>query len=509
MNPIARLQKFPKPLLIWDCQKIHYRRLVDIYSKDGAYVDNSDTGTGKTPMTLAIAKTFDLNIFVVSPKSTLSNWRTSSATYGIGVIKVISYASLHGSEDRELNHEFLIRKGKEFYPTKKFKDAVRKGLLLVFDECQNIKNDNPQFAAAYALAKCVIKMSRKHSLKSGVALLSATPIDKKDHTISLLKMLGIITSFKLHDKNGALLGLQEAIDYARELDPQTTNFIASQPVNKASAYDILLELYVNVIKKYVSSALPPIITNKDAKNGYYDFPETDLILLKKGIEMLSLASRSCRSIPDALVTEKKKSNNITTALIIIEKAKTNTMVRLARQQLEADPNCKVLLYFKYLENINAAAQALSDYSPLKIIGCSTEDERTDDRAKFQANSNKYRVLISNPQVSGVGVELDDKFGGHERYMYMIPNYYFIDSHQTAGRICRAGSKSIGHIRFVYSKAFPIESSIINAMMRKNRVIRAVIDDPDRTIVLPGEYGIEIEGCTDKDEHTEYSKLWQT
>ncbi len=61
---------------------------------------------------------------------------------------------------------------------------------------------------------------------------------------------------------------------------------------------------------------------------------------------------------------------------------------------------------------------------------------------------------------------------------------------------------------VYAKALPIEYSLINSTVCKNKVLRSVIDDPDRKIILPGEYEIEIEGIPNELVYTlhEYSQI---
>ena len=52
----------------------------------------------------------------------------------------------------------------------------------------------------------------------------------------------------------------------------------------------------------------------------------------------------------------------------IESAKVSTVIRLARQQLQADPNCKVILYLNYHESLDEIMIALKDYNPLRVDG---------------------------------------------------------------------------------------------------------------------------------------------
>lgn len=508
--------KYTNKVVIREHQKQHYLKLIDILENYFAYLDNSDTGTGKTPMVFAIAQTFDWELVVVCLKSNISDWRNMAEKYGVKIKLIITYQSLQGIDGKQPKHGLLTRKDKKFTPTEQFVQWAKNGLLLVFDEVQKVKNDNAELASAHALVKCIVEEAR-NGAQSRIALLSATPIDKMEHSSSLLKMLGIITSDKLYEYDRSnkmynLHGLKEAFEFCKRLDPIRTKYTMSQTINRTNVNKICTELYVNIIKKHLSSAMPPIVVHKDAKNGYYDFVEKDLEKLKKGIDMLSYAINYKYDIDRA----GKSSNwgDITTALTIIESAKVNTMIRLAKEKLDTNPNCKVVLYFKYLNNISNAYELLKDYGALYVDGSKNEQERKNARVSFQADNNNYRVIISNAQVNGIGVELDDITGNHPRYMFMIADYRVIEAHQSAGRICRAGSKSVGTIRFVYSKKYPIETSIINAMVRKSQLVRDVIIDQNKDILLPGEYGLEIEGLDDinlisTDPKYEYfKKIWE-
>lgn len=480
-------------------QKEHYLKLVDVVENNYAYIDNSPTGTGKTIITLSLCKTFGWPLMVVALKSNLVMWESLAKKYDIEIKCILSYQSLQGVVGKNIKHGLLTRNGSHFKVTDKFKNWVKQGLLVVFDECQKLKNDNLLLASCHELVIEIVKQCNKNSA-SRIGLLSATPFDKLEHSSYILKMCGIITEPKLYEyqrnnKSYRLIGLQQAFDWCDKINPQQTRFIMRQAINRTTINKICIELYINIVKDYLSSAMPPTKFVKDAKNGYYNFSDDDNELLEQGISMLSKATNYCPK-----TNKTSKTNNwseTTNALIIIEKSKVNTMIRLTREKLDNDPNCKVVLFFKYLQNISFVYKNLKKYGSLYIDGSKNEQERKRARDFFQENNNNHRVIISNTQVNGIGVELDDKFGNHPRFMFMIPDYALIHSHQAAGRICRAESKSIGTIRFVYSKKHPIETNILNAMLRKTRIVRDIIIDINKDILLPGEYGIEIEGISDQ------------
>ena len=73
---------------------------------------------------------------------------------------------------------------------------------------------------------------------------------------------------------------------------------------------------------------------------------------------------------------------------------------------------------------------------------------------------------------------------------------------------RAKSESDNIVRFVYSKLYPEETSIINAMTTKGKIFRQMSNDLDRKIKYPNEYEVEIEGATPENIH-QFLELWST
>jgi hypothetical protein len=143
--------------------------------------------------------------------------------------------------------------------------------------------------------------------------------------------------------------------------------------------------------------------------------------------------------------------------------------------------------------MNDSFNLLKNYNAMILNGDIVQNsERDKIIERFQRDDNKYRVLISNPKVGGVGIDLDDKTGKHPRYMYIAPSYMFIDQFQGTGRIHRKDTKSKATIRFVYSREFPWENGILDSMANKSKVARDMILSQNTNILFPGELDEEIE-----------------
>ena len=482
----------PQAVEIKPHQVEHFQRIVDILSREYSCIDVSPFGAGKTHIMFAVAATFGLNMGIVAPKSTINNWKKWAKIYGINIVFIITYQKLRGQECYDLRHGLLTRVEGEYQTTDLFDQCVKSNLLLVFDEFHNLKNDNTQLASAHALVKGLVRLVRAgHTAR--IALLSATPCETRESVTSVLKMAGIILSDKLHEYNKSskeyiLVGIQEAIDKCRRYDPDETLAITCRPVNKASSKTICYELYSRILKKYIVSSMPPppIDAEKISRNYYILMPDNDVERLKNGL-LLFKSATNYRHETQEVDLSGTNWGDVTTSRMEIDSAKIDSVCRLAMNDLHENENCKVIIYCNYTRDTERAYHLLGRYSPLILTGSATEKQRIDIIGKFQEDSNTYRVMIATLKVGGVGIDLDDKYGSRPRIMYILPSYFFTDQLQSTGRIHRIGTESTATVYFVYSRAFPYETGILNSMANKSQVVRNMVTKEHSTIKLPGEY----------------------
>lgn len=481
----------PSPVEIQPQQVDHFRRIIQILNHEYGYLDVSPFGAGKTHITFAVAATFKLNMIVIGPKSTLNNWKRWAQIYGVNLIGIMTYQSLRGQSEN-LNHNLLKKVNGEYVATELFDQCVQSGLLLVFDEYHNLKNDNTQLASAHALVKSLVRLVRMGH-KARIALLSGTPCDVKDYVTSTFKMLGIILSDKLYNYNRSskkyeLIGIQEAISKCNEYDPDETMAISCRPVNKTTAKTICYDLYIRVLKRFVVSSMPPppIDAAKDAKNLYILMPDKDVERLKKGILLFKSATNYRHEIQEVDLSGVNWGD-VTTSRREIDSAKIPSVCRLAQHKLETIKHSKVLIYCNYKRDMKTAKYLLARYNPLVMDGSTSEKQRLQITTAFQADTDEFRVIISNPKVGGIGIDLDDKFGSRPRFMFLLPSYFYTDQYQSTGRIHRIGTMSKATIYFIYSRAFPYETGILNSMANKSQVVRNMVTDEQVDIKFPGDY----------------------
>lgn len=480
----------PIPVEIRPYQEAHFNRMTEILSREIGVIDTSPFGSGKTHIQFALCTAYKLNMMVFCPKSTISNWKKWGKIYGVNIMCIMSYQSLRG-QNNKVNHGLLNVVNGEYIGTELLDQYIKTGVMMVFDEYHNLKNDNTQIASAHALVKSLVRMTRM-GYNGRVSLLSRTPCTEKESVISTFKMLGIILSDNLYNYNKSKkkykrVGIQEAIDKCNKYDVDETLSVTCRPLNRTTARTICYDLYVRVIKRFFVSSMPPppIETTKITKNLYILMPDRDVERLKKGLLLFKSATNYDLETQQVNMTGSK-FGDITTSRMEIDSAKIWSVCRYAQTLLATNKKCQILIYCNYKRDIDAAMYLLAKYSPMFMHGQTSEKDRDVIMNNFQLPTEQHRVLISNPKVGGIGVDLDDKFGDRPRIMFILPSYFFTDQLQTTGRHHRDGTKSLATVYFVYSRAFPYETGILNSMARKTAVVKNMVLSGD-DVKYPGDY----------------------
>ena len=509
LNDVPTFQVPNSNILLFDYQVEAYQKACSIFQTEPAYLDTSKMGSGKTVLTLAVSATFGMSLIIVCPLGMINTWKREADKYGIEILKILTYDSLRGSKTNPPKHGMLkINEDGSYSARKSFISLCQtSSILFVIDEVHKVKDPN---TASLHAAHCLVKTIIEVNASSRIALLGETPLDKPEFVGSILKLLGIVLTDKMYMYNYStreydLDGILDVIDKAKEYDKKLAKELIEPVYFERPTIDKLsLDLYVQIIKPYVSFAMQRPAADckflKICRNGYFDMTPEDVEELREGVSMLSRATKF-RPDSNTINLGPRSMPAVMRAMTYIERAKVNTSIRLARETLLENPQAKVLLFFSFIDDMKKATDALSEFDPLLMYGETKTSERSEIEEKFQRPTDEFRLLISNPVVGGVGINLDDRDGNWPRTMFIIPSYYFINLQQCTGRIYRpATTRSDARIFFIYSKDFPHEVSIIDSLFRKAQVLRSIknINDSDP---LPGEYISWFEGEGDRLEHT--------
>jgi hypothetical protein len=494
-------KKFEK-IVLSDAQRVLVDKSKEVLSQFIACFNLSIMGSGKTYTTSVTGMELDYeNMVVFCPSAVEKKWKQMASDYGVPLTVVTSYESLRSKKGSQPTHGLLKRDDSEKKPvftvTKKFKRMVEEGVLLVCDESQKIKNkSSAMYDAVRALTTHVILSGGA----SRIMLLSGTPFDKEEQVISMMRLLGFIRSdiLKIYNKETnelRLLGAQELIDFCMDIDEETTSeMVDSYRFTDKNVPTFCYKLFQDVIKPNIAVEMPPpeMRENIDCMDGYYNLPQDDSVALKSAITNLRSAAQF--NVKTGKTNYDGKSfGAITKSLIAAEGAKLNTIARLAYFDLEENPKCKVVIGVNYVRSIEELSRVLAFANPLVLHGRIHKDKRFATIQKFQEANSKHRLLITNIRVSSSGIDLDDKNGNFPRKVYVVPNYSIQDLQQFTGRFVRMDTRSSASIRFVYGRCGVLESSILNALARKNKVMSETLNNQvEAGIRFPGGYDREEE-----------------
>lgn len=498
---VGMITNIIQPLQLRETQLAHFQRTSNILNKFYFYVDGSEMGTGKTYIAAGHAISRKLPVIIICPKAARQNWLDVCALYGVSFWNlpetggVITYETLRSVKKHQPRHGLLQRDDSgdtpQFYATSTFAQIVQAGVLLIFDECQKLKNTSDQYHAAKALMRQIYHTGGL----SRAAFLSGSSMDKPEQAKNFMRLVGFIEQRNLYSKIQGRVRLEGVDDlhiWAKRIDAEALqSFILAHPFKstRVGSVDYVFQLYADVIRPGVMSIMPSLKLDKSVKNGYYRLEPQDELEYSQAIASLANAV-FYNPETGTVIRTKENMGAITTAQIRLQKAKMNAMARKVREILTSNPNSKVILYVDYYVVIDYLLQALSEFNPLELTGRISENSRNDTISRFQEQNANHRLIIGNPIVGGLSVNLHDIVGLFPRYTYMMPGYRINELHQATGRTSRDGLIGRATIRFVYGLSGSRENNILSALARKGEVMQKI--HVEQGALFPNEYESEFE-----------------
>ncbi len=479
----------------------HFKRLVSYLMKSVFCVDTSETGAGKSYVAIAIATYFQFKqIVIVCPATATSVWNKLINEFSLPVILITTYESLSSKVNCQPKHGFLKRNDIEgkvsFNPTDAYLKIINEGVFVIFDEFQKLKNESSNM---YKAAKAMIHpFVVSVSTISRLILVSASPFDKSNHPINMLKYVGVIRSYRLftfHKETNhlELQGAQELVDFCNKYNPIVTQQIINQnPWSKKNVQDVCYLLYVNNLQKHITSSMPqPTKTfTKDVFNGYYVMRDKDKIEYIEGIKALH-ASLKYNKDTEGVNLKNMNLGVVTKSCMKIDRSKTYNLYRKVVDTLENIPNSKVIISVNFIFSIRALKRNLARYDPIIFTGSTTKSQREALISEFQEHNLNRRLFISTLRTGSVSVSLDDTSPGgiFPRHCFGLPSYMVMDIQQWTGRVFRYATTSQPHVCLMYglvddpniakevdlTTAFIRETSISNALNRAGTVFEQTLE----------------------------------
>jgi len=467
--------KIKLPPWLRDFQVKHVCNMLDVYTENTTGGDFSDTGTGKTYTTLALALLFKRPVFIVCLMAGMDKWQALCKQFGVKVICIGNYEAFKGDnefgkmsatfspyeilrrttgkkdekfhcpfprhkvfktyeeakaylfENTYLKQGYLDRW--EYENGKKLKTLCRKiagfewnlpkDAFVIFDEVHKCKSEDSQNMRLLAAAKPYLNIC-----------LSATPgVTPRD-----FKALGY--DLGLHNFYDFDLWTEKYGCQRLYSSGSVKKFIGWNYSKKSQGLEKLnTELYPRHAARMRISDIP-------------NFPKTvitaECFSSKEAPHINELYAelvKKCKS-----EVKGKKLLEVTAILryrMLVEKLKMPLFKELITEA--HDNNFSVALFINFKENMLAMREHYPE-APY-IVGAQKRSEREAMRLRFELN--EANLILVNSEAGGTSLDLHDLYGDHPRMSLISPTYNPYTLKQIFGRVQRDGSKSTSFQRIVY------------------------------------------------------------
>jgi len=385
-------------------------RLCSSIKVNGAAIDGSDTGTGKTYAAICVARELGLKIAVVCPKAVIHAWkRVITKHFGMDYEFVLNYESVKTGKFKDIGVWKPVSKisTREF-----FQWNLPKNTLIIFDESHRLKGHGTQNAEIAVAAK-----KQKYQILCCSATNAINPIE--------LKTTGLILG--VYKKNFT--------QFLRDHDCDKGRFGWEFGGSKTVLHKLHTELFVQRgtrIRKEDIVGFPDCDTIAEA----YNIDETSEKELKevyadmrKELTMLNIKMKT---------TKEYQINSMVIQLRARQKAellKVPLIIEMVEEAIEDGMSVAVFLNFS--ESIRALSKRLK--TDCIVWGENKGTEREKNIDAFQDDT--ARVILINVKAGGAGLSLHDLNGTYPRLSIISPTPSAVDLRQALGRIHRDGAKS--------------------------------------------------------------------
>jgi len=446
-------------------QKDHVLKLINILLKDKICLDASDTGIGKTYMSIAICKELGRRPIIVCPKTIMGNWIDVCQYFDIEPYDIVNYETLRNAKTYK-SYKFKSRidstylKNTEVDPTKANQFAytwtkVPSDAIMIFDEahrCKNLSTDNGK-----------LLMSTKQLIwkKIPVMLLSATICEKFNDMKIPFYLFGIIPSPRNYIHYVKTLKHKypnykvKRSDYERKTDFETAQSNAKSMIIFQEIKELTHRIKIaDLGDRFPSNqwcAQQFIADEADAISELYE---------EIAVCMAELKAVNTGSNHLARIQKLKQEIELKKVPIFIEQT-----------QLYLENGKSVIIFVNYLDTLKILVSELN--IECVISGSQTLDERTNAIKLFQSNQKK--IIICQMRAGNVGISLHDTIGTSPRAVLLNYPDSASDLLQALGRAARSGGKTPVLQRIIFVSNVPYEKRIMQNINRKLANISAIND----------------------------------
>jgi superfamily II DNA or RNA helicase len=445
-----------KSINLLDYQKNHANIIMSSIMNHSRALDASDTGTGKTYVSIYVCQQLNLMPFIICPKSVKNTWVTILKNLGYTEKEyyIVNYESIYSKKNivsfNEETTEFVWNF--DLYPEIK---KNKHNILFIYDEahrCKNINSNNCKIAMAL----------QEHKVK--ILLLSATLADKIEYFLPFGLILGFYKDLVdglawMSNLNNSPILINKKIfnEYGSRMKKSDTQNIFQN--NKIYFNSIFIENQFEIEQKY--EKIYKLMENaKNAKNANNKDNKdnndiVDIGNIKADDDKFNYPKQQYRAAIMSLRQE-------------IELLKVNTIANLATNHIKN--NKSVVIFVNFTNTIIKLKERLN--TECVIWGLQKIEER--NKAIDDFCSDKSRIIICNIKAGSEGISLHDTNGKYPRVSIISPTWSAQDLLQALGRIHRAMGKTDCVQEVIYCKK-TVEEYMGQKIKQKINNIRLVND----------------------------------
>ena len=376
-------------------QNKHAISIIRSIKRYGSALDGSDTGTGKTYVSLAIAKYLNLIPIILVPLSAINSWEKVANLFEINIF-IHNYEQFQRGNPRHITK--IERKYKDSFNTS-YKWNTSSKHLIIFDESHRCANHS-------TLNSKILRATL--GTNSKVLALSATLAEDPTQMYSVGLVLKLFHNWPTYVRWGLKRGMGKGW-------PKGYRF---KKKNRE----------LNLCK--INDDLYPSRGSRMRIADIEGFPEN--LIITEAYNM------NGAKIIQELYDEMKDTMQLTKRLLTrakIEQFKLDTILEMTNDLL--DEGKSVIIFVNFKDSINCLSRKLK--TKCIIDGSTTGNVRTKNIEDFQTNRSK--VIICNNKAGGISINLHDIHGGHPRVSLISPPESARDLIQVFGRSHRDGTKS--------------------------------------------------------------------
>jgi hypothetical protein len=383
----------------------------------GSALDASDTGTGKTYVSLAVFYVLNQSVYVVCPKAVMPSWKRAAQYLGVDVHGIINYELLirGGHEAQRLKRKTYKGEDEDY-----FEWTLPQDVAIIFDECHRLKDpktlNNKLGVAAIVGGYTVMG-------------LSATAADNPLQ----MKFSGMLT--------GLFDNPAEFWSWAKRHDVVKGRFGHEYVGGRATLSRIHKAIFPTRGNRLRIADLGEAFPESQICAECYDMNGA----ADKIDAIYSAMNRELNDLRKKAKTDKDPTLPLTVRLRARQQVELLKVPALAQMVEDAtEEGMSVAVFVNFNETLDALMKKLK--TDCVIRGGQSAETREDNIQAFQRDEEQ--VIIANIRAGGVGVSLHGTPQARMRLAIICPTDSGQDLKQALGRVWRAnGAKSIQRIFF--------------------------------------------------------------